>query len=259
MHGLSLIIRKDCFNFWLLWVRILRILWNIFIISKIFFFFGLWCKPLVFYACYKKKTDKGFRVQTMQLLGEELPCQQSASNWRTAAGAGRASPECWGRSGQHGAGVWWGGGPLPCTRDADRGHGLCTDLIPLSLHFRNTISRTVGLNISGSWISFENVRKNVHHVLYLQYPGEHSRRFSDPLESMISAVKNCHSTGFQLLQVSSSRKHTALVPPTCQSGASWNSSGPPVLWTELCHPKTHTVMPQTPVWWFLETGPLRGN
>ena len=32
--------------------------------------------------------------------------------------------------------------------------------------------------------------KNVH----LQYPGEHSRRFSDPLESMISAVKNCHST-----------------------------------------------------------------
>ena len=98
----------------------------------------------------KKKTDKGFRVQTMQLLGEELPCQQSASNWCTAAGAGRASPECWGRSGQHGAGVWWGGGPLPCTQGADSGQGLCTDLIPLSLHFRNTISRTVGLNISGS-------------------------------------------------------------------------------------------------------------
>lgn len=125
-----------------------------------------------FLRMLQKKTDKGFRVQTMQLLGEELPCQQSASNWCTAAGAGRASPECWGRSGQHGAGVWWGGGPLPCTRDADRGHGLCTDLIPLSLHFRNTISRTVGLNISGSWISFENVRKNVHHVLHLQYPGE---------------------------------------------------------------------------------------
>ena len=56
----------------------------------------------------KKKTDKGFRVQIMQLLGEELPCQQSASNWCTAAGAGRASLECWGRRGQHGAGVWCG-------------------------------------------------------------------------------------------------------------------------------------------------------
>ena len=115
-----------------------------------FFFFWLMMQATRFLRMLQKKTDKGFRVQTMQLLGEELPCQQSASNWRTAAGAGRASPECWGRSGQHGAGVWWGGGPLPCTRDADRGHGLCTDLIPLSLHFRNTISRTVGLNISGS-------------------------------------------------------------------------------------------------------------
>ena len=56
----------------------------------------------------KKKTDKGFRVQIMQLLGEELPCQQSASNGCTAAGAGRASLECWGRRGQHGAGVWCG-------------------------------------------------------------------------------------------------------------------------------------------------------
>ena len=49
-----------------------------------------------------------------------------------------------------GQGCGAGRGPLPCTRDADSGHRLCTDLIPLSLHFRNTISRTVGLNISAS-------------------------------------------------------------------------------------------------------------
>ena len=120
MYGLSFMIRKDCFSFCLLWVRILRILWNIFIISKIFFFFAYDASYSFFTHDTKKKkgflpspppkkkTDKGFRVQIMQLLGEELPCQQSASNWCTAAGAGRASLECWGRRGQHGAGVWCG-------------------------------------------------------------------------------------------------------------------------------------------------------
>lgn len=36
--------------------------------------------PKAFLPTPQKKTEKGFRVQTMQLLGEELPCQQPASN-----------------------------------------------------------------------------------------------------------------------------------------------------------------------------------
>ena len=51
--------------------------------------------------------------------------------------------------GSIGQGCGVGRGTHPCTQDANSGHRLCTDLTPLSLHFRNIISRTVALNILG--------------------------------------------------------------------------------------------------------------